>query len=59
VRKTQITSQAGPRVERRDPVVAAESGKLGSGEATVGLHPLMGAIQRVGQHAARHSRRKW
>jgi enoyl-CoA hydratase/carnithine racemase len=34
-----------------DLVVAAESAKLGSVEATVGLHPLMGAIQRVAQRA--------
>jgi enoyl-CoA hydratase/carnithine racemase len=34
-----------------DMVVAAESAKLGSVEATVGLHPLMGAIQRVAQRA--------
>jgi enoyl-CoA hydratase/carnithine racemase len=33
------------------PIVAAESAKLGSVEATVGLHPLMGAIQRVAQRA--------
>jgi enoyl-CoA hydratase/carnithine racemase len=34
-----------------DLVVATESAKLGSVEATVGLHPLMGAIQRVAQRA--------
>jgi enoyl-CoA hydratase/carnithine racemase len=34
-----------------DLVVAAESAKFGSVEATVGLHPLMGAIQRVAQRA--------
>jgi enoyl-CoA hydratase/carnithine racemase len=34
-----------------DFVVATESAKLGSVEATVGLHPLMGAIQRVAQRA--------
>jgi enoyl-CoA hydratase/carnithine racemase len=34
-----------------DLVVAAESARLGSVEATVGLHPLMGAIQRVAQRA--------
>jgi enoyl-CoA hydratase/carnithine racemase len=34
-----------------DLVVAAESAKLGSVEATVGLHPLMGAIQRIAQRA--------
>jgi enoyl-CoA hydratase/carnithine racemase len=34
-----------------DLVVAAESAKVGSVEATVGLHPLMGAIQRVAQRA--------
>ena len=34
-----------------DLVVAAESAKLGSVEATVGLHPLMGGIQRVAQRA--------
>jgi enoyl-CoA hydratase/carnithine racemase len=31
--------------------VASESAKLGSVEATVGLHPLMGAIQRITQRA--------
>jgi enoyl-CoA hydratase/carnithine racemase len=34
-----------------DLVIASESAKLGSVEATVGLHPLMGAIQRVAQRA--------
>jgi enoyl-CoA hydratase/carnithine racemase len=34
-----------------DLVVAADSAKLGSVEATVGLHPLMGAIQRIAQRA--------
>jgi enoyl-CoA hydratase/carnithine racemase len=34
-----------------DLVVAADSAKFGSVEATVGLHPLMGAIQRVAQRA--------
>jgi enoyl-CoA hydratase/carnithine racemase len=34
-----------------DLVVAAESAKIGSVEATVGLHPLMGAIQRIAQRA--------
>jgi enoyl-CoA hydratase/carnithine racemase len=34
-----------------DLIVATESAKLGSVEATVGLHPLMGAIQRVAQRA--------
>ena len=34
-----------------DLVVAAESATLGSVEAAVGLHPLMGAIQRVAQRA--------
>jgi enoyl-CoA hydratase/carnithine racemase len=34
-----------------DLVIATESAKLGSVEATVGLHPLMGAIQRVAQRA--------
>jgi enoyl-CoA hydratase/carnithine racemase len=34
-----------------DLVVATESAKLGSVEATVGLHPLMGGIQRVAQRA--------
>jgi enoyl-CoA hydratase/carnithine racemase len=34
-----------------DLVVAAESAKFGSVEATVGLHPLMGAIQRIAQRA--------
>jgi enoyl-CoA hydratase/carnithine racemase len=34
-----------------DLVIATESAKLGSVEATVGLHPLMGGIQRVAQRA--------
>ena len=34
-----------------DLVVAAESAKIGSVESTVGLHPLMGAVQRVTQRA--------
>jgi enoyl-CoA hydratase/carnithine racemase len=34
-----------------DLVVAADSAKFGSVEATVGLHPLMGAVQRVAQRA--------
>jgi enoyl-CoA hydratase/carnithine racemase len=34
-----------------DLVVAAASAKIGSVEATVGLHPLMGGIQRVTQRA--------
>jgi enoyl-CoA hydratase/carnithine racemase len=34
-----------------DLVVATASAKLGSVEATVGLHPLMGGIQRVAQRA--------
>jgi enoyl-CoA hydratase/carnithine racemase len=34
-----------------DLVVAAESAKLGSVEATVGLHPLMGAVQRITERA--------
>jgi enoyl-CoA hydratase/carnithine racemase len=34
-----------------DLVVAAESAKIGSVEATVGLHPLMGAVQRLTQRA--------
>lgn len=34
-----------------DLVVAAQSAKLGSVEVTVGLHPLMGAIQRLTQRA--------
>jgi enoyl-CoA hydratase/carnithine racemase len=34
-----------------DLIVASESAKLGSVEATVGLHPLMGAIQRITQRA--------
>ena len=34
-----------------DLVVAAESAKLGSVEVTVGLHPLMGAVQRLTQRA--------
>ena len=34
-----------------DLVVASESAKIGSVESTVGLHPLMGAVQRVTQRA--------
>jgi enoyl-CoA hydratase/carnithine racemase len=34
-----------------DLVVAAESAKVGSVEATVGLYPLVGAIERVAQRA--------
>jgi enoyl-CoA hydratase/carnithine racemase len=34
-----------------DLVVATESAKLGSVEATVGLHPLMGGVQRIAQRA--------
>jgi enoyl-CoA hydratase/carnithine racemase len=34
-----------------DLIVAAQSSKIGSVEATVGLHPLMGAIQRLTQRA--------
>lgn len=34
-----------------DLVVATESAKLGSVEATIGLHPLMGGVQRVAQRA--------
>ncbi|MFI2207297.1 enoyl-CoA hydratase/isomerase family protein [Streptomyces sp. NPDC020192] len=34
-----------------DLVVAAESAKIGSVEATIGMNPLMGAIQRVTQRA--------
>jgi enoyl-CoA hydratase/carnithine racemase len=34
-----------------DLIVASESAKLGSVEVTVGLHPLMGAIQRITQRA--------
>jgi enoyl-CoA hydratase/carnithine racemase len=34
-----------------DLVIASESAKFGSVEATVGLHPLMGGIQRVAQRA--------
>ena len=34
-----------------DLIVAADSAKLGCVEATVGLHPLMGAIQRIAQRA--------
>jgi enoyl-CoA hydratase/carnithine racemase len=34
-----------------DLVVAAESAKIGSVEATVGLHPLMGAVQRLTERA--------
>jgi enoyl-CoA hydratase/carnithine racemase len=34
-----------------DLVIASESAKIGSVEATVGLHPLMGAIQRITQRA--------
>jgi enoyl-CoA hydratase/carnithine racemase len=34
-----------------DLIVAAESAKIGSVEVTVGLHPLMGAVQRITQRA--------
>jgi enoyl-CoA hydratase/carnithine racemase len=34
-----------------DLVVAAESAKIGSVEASIGLNPLMGAVQRVAQRA--------
>jgi len=34
-----------------DLIIAAQSAKIGSVEATVGLHPLMGAIQRLAQRA--------
>ncbi|WP_245607150.1 enoyl-CoA hydratase/isomerase family protein [Pseudonocardia spinosispora] len=34
-----------------DLIVAAESAKIGSVEASIGLNPLMGAIQRVTQRA--------
>lgn len=34
-----------------DLIVASESAKIGSVEATIGLNPLMGAIQRVTQRA--------
>jgi enoyl-CoA hydratase/carnithine racemase len=34
-----------------DLVIAAESAKIGSVESTVGLHPLMGAVQRLTERA--------
>jgi enoyl-CoA hydratase/carnithine racemase len=34
-----------------DLILAAESAKIGSVEVTVGLHPLMGAVQRIAQRA--------
>jgi enoyl-CoA hydratase/carnithine racemase len=34
-----------------DLIVAAQSAKIGSVEVTVGLHPLMGAVQRIAQRA--------
>jgi enoyl-CoA hydratase/carnithine racemase len=34
-----------------DLIVAAESAKIGSVEATIGLNPLMGAIQRITERA--------
>jgi len=34
-----------------DLVIAAESAKIGSVEATIGMNPLMGAMQRVAQRA--------
>lgn len=34
-----------------DLVVAAESAKIGSVETTIGLHPLMGAVQRLTERA--------
>lgn len=37
-----------------DYIVAARSARIGSVEATLGLHPIMGAIQRVAQRAGMH-----
>ena len=34
-----------------DYLVAARSSRLGAVEATIGLHPLMGAVQRIAQRA--------
>ena len=34
-----------------DLIIASESAKIGSVEVTVGLHPLMGAVQRLTQRA--------
>jgi enoyl-CoA hydratase/carnithine racemase len=34
-----------------DLIVASQSSKIGSVEVTVGLHPLMGAVQRLAQRA--------
>jgi len=34
-----------------DLIIAAESSKIGSVEATIGMNPLMGAMQRVAQRA--------
>jgi enoyl-CoA hydratase/carnithine racemase len=34
-----------------DLIVAAQSAKIGSVEVTVGLHPLLGAVQRLAQRA--------
>jgi len=34
-----------------DLIIASESAKIGSVEATVGLHPLAGGIQRLAQRA--------
>ncbi len=34
-----------------DLIISAESAKIGSVEVTVGLHPLMGAVQRITQRA--------
>jgi enoyl-CoA hydratase/carnithine racemase len=41
-----------------DLIVAAQSAKIGSVEVTVGLHPLMGAVQRLTQRQARHAPRR-
>ena len=42
-----------------DLVVAPESAKIGCVEATVGLHPLMGAVQRITQLEARPGPKRW
>ena len=42
-----------------DLIIAAESAKIGSVEATIGMNPLMGAMQRVTQRAGAAEPRRW
>ncbi len=41
-----------------DFVIAARSAKIGSVEATIGINPLMGAVQRQVQRAGRRARKR-